>query len=76
MSYSNRHHRISLRVKVIAALLVVQAAMITLFVWSMVQDGHHLIEETAKEIYLILAKTLAVACEAAIRDQNLAALNE
>ncbi|MCZ6678183.1 MAG: ATP-binding protein, partial [Candidatus Poribacteria bacterium] len=33
-------------------------------------------EKTAKETYLILAKTLAVACEAAIRDQNLAVLNE
>ena len=68
--------RFNMRIKVIVVLLMVQTAMITLFVWSMVQDEHHLIEETAKETYLILAKTLAVTCEAAIRDQNLAALNE
>ena len=72
----SRRHPISLRVKVIIALLIIQAVMITLFVWSMVQDEHHLIEETAKETYLLFAQTLAMTCQEEIRLKNLEALDE
>ena len=71
---TNGEKRMSLRLKVIISFIAIQTITSTIFVLSIIRDQHHLIEEAAKNSYLTVAKTLAVASAAALADNDIALL--
>lgn len=66
----------SLRLKVIISFIVIYATTSTIFVLSIIQDQHQLIEEAVKDSYLTVAKTLANTCSDALVEDNVAFLRK